>query len=183
MHKVNVQKENVEQYEFIVFKKDHLYFFALFLLNFSKTHCFIFSTHFALVCLFVRIMASILQCSTLFTSSSSLSSYFVSIPTPPLYIGASRSFPSRLFIIYSHPLSPMSVFLAVRLPPLLLLLCISCIVNSSQKHDKVSARVPCASLLCSPSYLLLSPRYRACLSLSRVLYSVFFLCVRKAKVN
>lgn len=104
-------------------------------------------------------------------------------PPPPLYIGASRSFPSRLFIIYSHPLSPMSVFLAVRLPPLLLLLCISCIVNSSQKHDKVSARVPCASLLCSPSYLLLSPRYRACLSLSRVLYSVFFLCVRKAKVN
>lgn len=122
---------------------------------------------------------------TFSTSSSSLSSYFVSIPIPPppLYIGASRSFPSRLFIIYSHPLSPMSVFLAVRLPPLLLLLCISCIVNSSQKHDKVSARVPCASLLCSPSYLLLSPRYRACLSLSRVLYSVFFLCVRKAKVN
>lgn len=55
-------------------------------------------------------------------------------------------------------------------PPLSL--CISCIVNSSQKHDKVSAHVPPAFLSVLPAICYCLPAI-VCLSLSSFLYSVF----------
>lgn len=60
--------------------------------------------------------------------------------------------------------------------------CISCIVNSSQKHDKVSAHVPPASLSVLPAicYCLCAI---VCVCLYHAFFILFFLCVRKAKVN
>lgn len=89
----------------------------------------------------------------------------------------SSSFP------FSLNLSPLSFFLISRAPPHTP--SVSCIVNSSQKRDKVSAHVPPASLSVLPAicYCLLTIMC-VCLSLSWVLSSVFFfLCVRKPKVN
>lgn len=107
-------------------------------------------------------------------SSLSLSFFFIS--GHPVHSFA------VFLILHCHPLSPMSVFLALTLPPPLLSLCISCIVNSSQKHDKVSAHVPPASLSVLPAicYCLLAI---VCVCLYHAFFILFFLCVRKAKVN
>lgn len=101
------------------------------------------------------------------------SSFFLILPRSLLKSGASRSF----FSFLSHPsisssLTHVSLPNSRSLPPPLLSLCISCIVNSSQKHDKVSTHVPPASLSVLPAicYCLLAI---VCLSLSRFLYSVF----------
>lgn len=111
----------------------------------------------------------------------------LSSPPLPLFLNCIPQFPLNLLSLLVRSLPPLTTVVPhTRQSSSLSLfrrpsssLCISCIVNSSQKRDKVSARVPPASPLCSPSYLLLSPRYRVCVCL----FIRFFLCVRKAKVN
>lgn len=100
-----------------------------------------------------RVRARFSECSPLFlTISASLSS---SLPFPlfhpsPLKFWDSRSFCCCLFrLLLSSRLTRVS--LAPSPPPPLLPRCVSCIVNSSQKRDKVSARVPPASLSVLPA--------------------------------
>lgn len=91
---------------------------------------------------------------------------------------------SSLFLFsFFLNLSPSPFFLISRAPPHTP--SISCIVNSSQKRDKVSARVPPASLSVLPAicYCLLAIMC-VCLSLSRFLLCFFFSSAsEKAKVN
>ena len=107
------------------------------------------------------------------------------IPFPPCLAISLHPPPLLPFFFRSHiVLSPLSLWfiptlsLSLSLSLSLTLLpslhsYMSCIVNSSQKRDKVFSRVSPASPLCSLSYLLLSPHYRVFVSIM-LFFLLFF---------
>lgn len=114
-------------------------------------------------------------------SQSSPCSLLLFLNFTPLPFLHSCSFLSSSFTpILSHPChSPsLPLFLLPSSSSLHLFLYCKQLTKAWQGLCSCSPCLP----LCSPSYLLLSPRYRVCLSLSRVLYSVFPLRQKKQKL-
>ena len=123
----------------------------------EKKNCSIMDSHGRVRAPILSVFPHSLPCLTLFL--------FLNFIPLFLIFRFSHSFFTRLsHLSLSFSLTHVCLPRSRSLPSPLLSLCISCIVNSSQKHDKVSAHVPPASLSVLPAicYCLLAI---VCLSL------------------